>query len=210
MTEDLREPFQYFVGLAQELGRRYRTINDLFFGPPEVLAAMKSTAPGFFRELLDVYREAILFGMARLVDPEKDRKGKPNLSVRRFIAELDRRGMANEEMRSRAKAMETITKNKSLADFRNRWLAHSDENSAIEQESFEIPDWADVKQFLDDLDALTREIGNALGINVTRALSARKTPLHAKHFTEYLIRASSQPIEPSAFTKMTETRTNGR
>jgi hypothetical protein len=81
---------------------------------------------------------------------------------------------------------------------------------SIRRNEFDLPAWTEIREFLVHLEALTREIGQALDITVVRALSARSTPLHARHFTEYLKRASSHKLEPSIYEAMTETMTNGR
>lgn len=196
MKESLEESFQYFLGQAQELGRLYRTVRELYIDDTAMIGVMNSTAPGFFAEVLNVYSDAIALSMARICDEASHgRSGRKNLSVKRYMEALDGRGQATEALRDAARELLGIADRAELKVFRHRYLAHSDEPTALEQFTFRLPQWHEIEAFVKYLETFTFEAARILKIDYHRQLMTRSTGRHVPLFRKYLLAAKATNVE---------------
>jgi hypothetical protein len=196
MTQDLEESFQYFLGEAQELGRLYRTVRELFLDDPAMVSAMNATAPGFFIEVLGVYSDAISLSMARLCDHAKDgNSGRNNLSVKRYLEAIKDRNHATDVLLDAAHELLAISGRTDLTEFRNRFLAHNDEPTALKGYEFRVPQWEEIGEFLKHLELFTFEAARILNIKYSRQLMTRAPGRHVPVLKKYLQAAETIKVE---------------
>lgn len=191
----MRESFEYFLGQAQELGRLYRTVRELYFDDPALVEIMKQTAPGFFNEILEVYADSIALSMARLCDKASDgRRGRKNMSVPRYLEDIKGQGKATDLLCSTAEAVIAISDRVELPNLRHRYLAHNDELSALEEHSFRVPQWEEVGEFVSILEKFVFEAARILGIEYSRQLMARTSTRHVLLLKKHLIATQKNEV----------------
>ena len=127
LGEELGEAYHALVNELSWILLKWDQYVSLFGTRPERVELLNTTAPLFFAIVEDALWSDVLLHLCRLTDSEVS-SGKPNLSIKRIPALIDRPEFRGDVTRLVEAA---VTSTAFARDWRNRRLAHSDLSLSI-------------------------------------------------------------------------------
>ena len=128
--KSLREELDYLAGQCQKLGDYYVVRRD-FLKNQDQIELLQKVAGRFFYTALVSADEAFFLCAARLLDREKS-CGNDNMSIEGFFARWRTNGTCSQRAEEALQRLQSLREKSEI--YRNKFLAHNDLNSFLENE----------------------------------------------------------------------------
>jgi hypothetical protein len=164
----LQKEFRDFREACMWLRICFNTGNYLFGSDAEVEAILNQSAPLFFTDLNTILQEYFFLQVRRITDPEKTHD-RENLTLLNLNSQLRQKGRLTpriEALTSEIQAYGKFVRNEIV----NRRVAHADKQTALKSGLVGEHPAENLDAFLENIQAYTDEVGNALRDEVGNAL----------------------------------------